>query len=209
MKPHDRLDDDARGWAALHAIGALSPEDAAAFERHLAICTPCRLERESLARTAESMLDAVPSTPVPVSLRGRLLERVRATRGPAAQPWQSWRPQAGAEDFVLLRGAAEGWEPTSVDGVEVRKLFVDEAADRVTMLVRMAPGTAYPSHRHAGAEECYVLEGDLNVGDDVLHAGDYQRADVGSRHGIQSTKNGCLLFIVSSMHDELTEGSRS
>ena len=74
----------------------------------------------------------------------------------------------------------------------------------VTMLIRMAPGTAYPAHRHGGAEECYVLEGDLHVGDDiVMHAGDYQRAEAGSTHPVQSTRGGCLLLLTSSLRDEL------
>ena len=100
--------------------------------------------------------------------------------------------------------AAEGpWEATAVPGIEARKLFVDEPNDRVTMLVRMAPGAAYPSHRHAGPEECYVLQGDLRTGDVVQHAGEYQRAAMGSVHPSQSTEGGCVLLIVSSLHDTL------
>ena len=75
---------------------------------------------------------------------------------------------------------------------------------RVTMLVRMEKGTSYPSHRHAGPEECYVLAGDLEVGDQLeMHAGDYQRVERGSVHPPQTTREGCLLLITSSMHDEL------
>ena len=73
----------------------------------------------------------------------------------------------------------------------------------MTMLVRMEAGSSYPQHIHDGPEECYVLQGDLRVGDEVLGRGDYQRAAPGSRHGIQSTENGCLLFIVSSLTDEI------
>ena len=66
----------------------------------------------------------------------------------------------------------------------------------------MAPGSSYPCHVHNGPEQCLVLEGDLLVEDDLLGPGDYQWAEVGSRHGIQSTKQGCLLLITSSMTDE-------
>jgi hypothetical protein len=49
-----------------------------------------------------------------------------------------------------------------------------------------------------------VLEGDLEiVGRQELHAGDYQRMESGSLHPIQRTKQGCLLLITSSRHDEL------
>jgi anti-sigma factor ChrR (cupin superfamily) len=67
----------------------------------------------------------------------------------------------------------------------------------------MDRGTSYPPHRHADVEECYVLQGDLRVAGRVLRAGDYQRADRDSVHGVQSTENGCLLLIVSSTDDEL------
>jgi anti-sigma factor ChrR (cupin superfamily) len=72
------------------------------------------------------------------------------------------------------------------------------------MLVRMAPGSSYPPHLHASSEECFVVEGDLHVGDDlVMNAGDYQRAHGGSVHPVQYTEGGCVLFIMSSLHDEL------
>jgi anti-sigma factor ChrR (cupin superfamily) len=72
------------------------------------------------------------------------------------------------------------------------------------MLVRMAAGTSYPGHRHARAEECLVVQGDLHVGDDlVMHAGDFQRAEPGSVHVPQWTERGCLLLVTSSVDDDL------
>jgi len=52
-----------------------------------------------------------------------------------------------------------------------------------------------------------VLEGVLNVGDLRMKAGDHQRAAAGSAHVVQSTDSGCLLFIVSSLRDELLPGA--
>ena len=93
-----------------------------------------------------------------------------------------------------------------MEGISVKRLFSDPDRKTVTMLVRMAAGTSYPTHRHAGAEECYVLEGDLHVGEElVLNAGDYQRAGEDSIHLRQWTQDGCLLFILSSTEDELLE----
>ena len=86
---------------------------------------------------------------------------------------------------------------------DARRLFVDHAAQRVTMMVRMEPGSSYPAHRHAQAEECFVLSGDLWTGSVRLLAGDYQRAEQGSRHPVQSTEGGCVLLLVSSLGDAL------
>jgi anti-sigma factor ChrR (cupin superfamily) len=123
------------------------------------------------------------------------------------QVWKHWRNQPDAGAMTLLRGADAVWEPTGFAGVEVRRLNVDPAADRVTMLVRMAPGTAYPGHRHGGPEECLVLHGDLLVDGIRMQSGDYQRAAAGTDHGIQSTAAGCVLLIVSSQHDELLDAA--
>ena len=60
----------------------------------------------------------------------------------------------------------------------MRRLYVDEAAVMVTMLVRMAPGARYPSHRHAAAEECFVLSGDKAWGRPV---------------GVAAAKDGALI----------------
>jgi anti-sigma factor ChrR (cupin superfamily) len=71
------------------------------------------------------------------------------------------------------------------------------------MMIRMAPGTSYPRHRHAAREECFVLQGELRVGDKQLRTGDFQVADRDSIHDVQSTETGCVLLIVSSQDDEL------
>ncbi len=207
---HVHLDDDARDRAALYALGALPADEAAAYRAHLAACEPCRTEVESLA-SLTSDLDRLAPAAVPApDLRERLFRRVheleRADAHAAAvetQVWKRWSDTAPAPGMTFVPGSGADWEPTAVPGVEVRRLFVDRAADRATMLIRMAPGTSYPAHRHGGPEECYVLEGDLSVGDLKMKAGDYQRALGDSIHVVQSTVGGCLLLLVSSLNDEL------
>jgi quercetin dioxygenase-like cupin family protein len=125
------------------------------------------------------------------------------------QVWKKWshchnKEAASEYPGLLMVSVKEGdWQEIGIAGIKVKRLFVDPARDSVTMLVRMPAGASYPRHRHAGTEQCYVLEGDLHVGDITLHAGDYQCADMQSVHEVQYTEGGCLLFIVSSLHDEL------
>jgi len=201
---HDRLDDLARDRAAAYALGSLSVTEAVEYETHLGACEPCRREVESLQSVLGDLATLTPSKTPPPDLKGRLLARVRETKPAPTQPWKAWQASAMETGLTLVRGGEGRWEPSGVEGVEIRRLFLDAENDRATMLVRMAPGTSYPSHVHGGAEECYVLEGDLDVAGTRMLAGDYQRATSGSLHGIQSTENGCLLFIVSSLHDELS-----
>jgi predicted ChrR family anti-sigma factor len=212
MKMHDILDDEARERATLYALTSLTASEAITYEAHLAICEVCRREVAQLREASLGLALLAPEETPPPNLREEVLARFRSERvqseSPAAarpsQVWRQWHTSQGNDMFNAP--ASEGrWEPTGVAGVEVRRLFVDRTNDRVTMLVRMMAGSSYPGHRHGGAEECYVLQGDLRVGDLHMRAGDYQRAKGGSRHPVQTTEGGCLLLITSSLHDELTQ----
>jgi anti-sigma factor ChrR (cupin superfamily) len=136
-------------------------------------------------------------------VRRQLLERVRKEAGEhGPQVWRGWdaTPFGGIH---VVRANDGDWQSVGLEGVWVKQLYTDPMRDSMTMLVRMAPGATYPSHRHADAEQCLVLEGDLQTGDISIQAGDYQCATRGSVHDVSRTKNGCLLLIVSSKHDEL------
>lgn len=198
-------------WAALYVLGALSSDERARCELRLANDAAFRAEVEKLRPTVDALAQCAEPVAPPAALYARILERAGLTgaRGSSVeaegvQPWKQWRAQQRTQAFDYLAASAGEFVPTAVPGISVRKLFVDPAADRVTMLVRMQPGASFPSHRHAGPEECYVLAGDIRVGPELhMHAGDYQRADLDSVHPVQSTDCGCLLLITSSLHDEL------
>lgn len=225
-REHHRL---ALEQLALDAVGCLGTDDNERWVReHVANgCAICLAARARVEHVFDDLLLLAPPVPPSPSLRARVLAIARgasradtreATREAARDPareatpdatpardprvWNQWRADA-LPKFTTLAAADGDWEPIDFPGIEVRRLFVDEAADSVTMLIRMAAGASYPAHRHAGHEQCLVLAGDLRIEDRVLHAGDFQLAPSGSLHGVQSTENGCTLLIVSSRRDEL------
>lgn len=210
---HSSPTDATRETAALYSLGALPPDEAAAFEAHLREgCEVCRAEVRSFEAVARSLLHTAPAAAPRHDLKAELLQRIAHERetgvakdssGPTPQVWKDWQAAGLNPDWFTLRYNEGKWEGTGYDGVSVRRLFVDRARGSVTMLVRMDPGTSYPSHRHGGPEECYVLEGDLHVGEIVMRAGDYQRVEAESIHGVQWTESGCTLFIISSLDDEM------
>ncbi len=194
--------------AALYVLGCLSAAEEAAFEEHSAGCSRCRLEVQRLRRVTSALDLLAPAVEPPAALRGRLLERVAATAADSGaigqtQSWKNWAPTAAGGGPIVVPADAGRWEPTGVAGVLAKALFVDPESDRVTMLVRMEPGATYPAHTHGGPEESFILEGDLADGEVFLRAGDYLRKDGGTLHGVQSTRRGCLMLIVSSLHDEI------
>ncbi|MBI4467936.1 MAG: cupin domain-containing protein [Acidobacteria bacterium] len=201
---HDAPTDEVLDWTALHALGALEEESAIGLERHLeAGCLVCARELQGFTSTVHDLLVSPEPVPPPVGLRSELLHRLAVTDPADPQVWKHWSGGPATESLLTIRASEGNWESTGLPGVSVRRLSVDAARDTVTMLIRMTSGSSYPGHRHGGVEECFVLEGDLHVGDRVLHAGDYQRAAGESVHDVQSTDGGCLLLILSSMHDEL------
>jgi len=205
MTRHHELDEPAREACALAALGLLPPDEAEAFAAHLAECPPCRAEHATLLAAAGALAALAPPADPPEGLRARVLAAVRAEpplQAESVQPWKAWTAQSPAGLFSLAADAG-GWESTGSPGVQARRLFLDAAAGRVTMMVRMEPGSSYPGHRHAGAEECFVVSGDLRTGNVHLRAGDYQRADAGTRHPVQTTDGGCVLLLVSSLDDTL------
>jgi len=214
MTVHDRLDPTDRERCALAACDLLSPAEAADFARHAEECALCRDEAAGLRAAAGELAATATAIDPPEGVWQRVAARLHRDERPAIQTWKRWAADAGgasgasgaagAAADMLFRAASESdWEPTGATGVEARRLFVDPDADRVTMMVRMAAGTSWPAHIHAGPEECYVLAGDLRVGELHMHAGDFQRAEAGSRHGVQSTEGGCTLLLVSSLRDTL------
>jgi quercetin dioxygenase-like cupin family protein len=184
--------------AALRSLDLLEGPEAKEFEKHLAQgCAACEPELSWLREVAGAIGVGVDLREPPAGLRDRLLERIR----PGPQVWKNWGGSEAA-DLLVVRGGEGGWERV-MDGIYSKRLYVDVEHDRVTMLIRMDPGASYVPHRHGGPEQCFVLEGDIREGGDVFHAGDFQCAAHGSVHGVQSTENGCLLLIVSSLRDRI------
>jgi anti-sigma-K factor RskA len=95
---------------AAYALGALEPDEAEAFRRHLAGCPECREELAGFEQVTEALPPASARYEVPRSLRKRVMSEVRATpksaaaRPPARLAWAS-RPLlawSGALAAVLV-----------------------------------------------------------------------------------------------------------
>lgn len=200
--------------AALYVAGALEGSDRAAFAAHAEHCAECRAELDLHAATV-AQLDLVQvqddlahgrGAEARGSLRDALVTSLGIPSVPLDRTWQRWSQTPGeriAPGLVNVPNSDAGWEAIGIPGIEVKPLSVDAESRKATMLIRMAPGTSYPRHRHAAREECFVLRGELRVGNKQLRAGDFQVADRDSIHDVQSTESGCVLLIVSSQDDEL------
>ena len=74
-------------------------------------------------------------------------------------------------------------------------LSYDPATGRGSYLMIMAPGASSRPHRHTGAEEFFVLEGELvDFDGHIYRAGDFVRLEPGTAHTSLSPM-GCKLHV--------------
>ena len=190
--------------AAVYALGCTSAEDRLAFESHLSQCASCAAELSELAET----LVAIAKEDEPIApiihgdMRQNFLERLQARGGSPASEAKNGilLDQAGV---LISRPESMDWQLASASGIWAKPLFTDPRTHSVTSLVRMDPGVHYPPHRHAGAEEVFLLSGDLNLEGQSMKSGDYCHAETGSVHGESYTKSGCLFILRASEFDEV------
>jgi anti-sigma factor ChrR (cupin superfamily) len=176
----------------LYVLQALPAGEAAVVGAHIAGCAECRQEMETLRPVINSFVSWPTDVLRPsASLWERLAQRIAAeTGGEPAAP----APQR--------REAEPEWKEAA-PGISCKLLATDTERTRVSMLVRLAPGTAYPPHRHAGLEELHLLQGELIIGDRTLYAGDYNRAEAGTIDHRVWSETGCTCVLITSFQDAL------
>ena len=191
-----------------YALGTISAQERDLLLAQLDQHAELRAELDQLSDRVGELSEAVPAPALDgAAVWERVASRIGTAEGdsepaeaqePITQAWKQWTPSEG-----YLPADEARWEPTAIDGIEARRLFVSPDRDQATMLIRMAPGTRFPAHRHAGTEQCFVVAGDLHVGERKMTAGDFEVVEQSSVHPEQWTEEGCTLLISCSMHDEL------
>ena len=119
------------------------------------------------------------------SLWNAVVERLGVTIVPALSHWNE-----------------PAWEDVA-PGISCKLLATDADNARVSMLVRLAPGTDYPPHTHAGIEELHLLQGELMINARKVFAGDYNRAEAGTSDKRVWSETGCMCVLMTSTKDAL------
>ena len=174
-----------------YALQVLPTAEVTEIQEHIASCSNCQSEVESL----RPVLDGFVSWPTdvlrpPTSLQARLALRIAEETGeqpvlPSTRKWSE--PE---------------WEEVA-RGIKCKLLATDTARHRVSMLVRLAPGASYPPHTHAGVEELHLLDGELWIDERKLFPGDYNYGAPGARDERVWSETGCTCVLVTSTKDVL------
>jgi anti-sigma factor ChrR (cupin superfamily) len=174
-----------------YAAQALTLSEASVAEAHIASCSDCQREVESL----RPLLNRFVSWPTDVlrpttSLQTRLALRIAEETG--EQPVLPLAPQWSEPE----------WEQVA-PGIECKLLATDTERHRVSMLVRLAPGASYPPHTHAGVEELHLLDGELWIDERKLFPGDYNYGAPGTGDERVWSETGCTCVLITSTKDML------
>ena len=182
---------EQRELVSVYAVRALAANEAAAMEAHLASCERCREELAALRPIVEGFT-AWPTDLLraPASVQERLADRIARETGagrvvPPSRQWQE--PE---------------WKQVA-PGIECKLLAQDEKRERISMVVRLAPGAEYPPHEHAGVEELHLLDGELWIDERKLYPGDYNRAEPGTADKRVWSETGCTCVLITSTRDML------
>lgn len=202
-RPPSGAHEELRGIAAEAAIGIADAGDAE-YLRQLIDSNDAfaQSELQAFEETVSRLaLAAQPEKPCG-GLRAKLLRRIVEPAPAKARVLPGFVEEMPG--FHTLRAGDGKWRSTEYPGIEMKLLSRDPAADMITTLIRMAPGSVLPRHQHAKEEQCWVLEGDIRQKDGSIQmkGGDFFRAMPGTHHDHVVTDGGCTLLIVGSAHDE-------
>lgn len=153
---HNRWSEDL----AAYMLGALGPDEAAGFERHLEGCERCQGEMRWLEPAVHSLPEAVERQEPPPRLRAALMAEVRAdvqpeaaTRPAKRRSW-SWlsKPAMGFAVLVLAVALAAGYEVgkggSDDNGSSRTVLSTEEDGIKVKMIREGDGGTLHLAHLH-------------------------------------------------------------
>ena len=182
--------------AALEALNgpALGPEDLLRLD-------PVYAEaRLAFDETAASLAFTAGEVDPPPGLFERLLAAVSVEAQETPPPDGYFEVKPGV---TAVRTSEAPWQAAPIEGAEFKVISRDADRHYTTRLVRFAPGTSYPTHRHGGTEEIFVLEGSVLVNGVLLKAGDYCRSEAGTDETGTISHEGAMAIVVSSDFDEI------
>lgn len=96
---------------------------------------------------------------------------------------------------VYVKPQDMAWRPSQFEGIDIKVLYENKEAGELTCLLRWAPGTTLPFHKHPEIEQSYVLEGSFSDHDGICRAGEYVYRIPGSMHETHSAE-GCTILAI-------------
>lgn len=174
--------------AAEYALGVLEAKDQQALENNLLTDIDLKQQVDEWEQQLAPLADAIPEVTPPDAVWNKIEASLNADT------------PAGTK---TLRANQGNWE-VLLPGVTKKLLHSDPLAGFQTYLLKLEPNTYLPAHPHRLLEECYMLEGDLSIGDMSLHAHDYHVVPAGVDHDAVYSQKGALVLLRGEIHESMS-----
>ena len=169
--------------ASLYVMGALSEEEALAFEAEMNLSAALKAEVASLNNATLALARAAPSLAMPADCREKLLAHVTSSATPN-------------QDYRIVRQNEEGWQDTPIPGFRIKPMAVATDIGYETLMVEFAPGTYFPAHLHDYSEQFFILSGTIQTEGQILGPGDFLVGRPGSQHQPLYSHGGCRGLLI-------------
>ncbi len=192
-----------------YATGVLREAQALAVATHLAYCPDCRRQAALLDELGGVLLDTLPPEPLAPDVLTAVVSRL--DEGLAVPTPRTRTITAGVLGGLLVPEPLRGYlarlpQQSSwtvlTSGVEALHMALGHAPI-VAEILKMAPGSALPVHRHTDQELILTLQGSFSeeAGPHSARGGCYGVGDLGefeggSTHTVVAGKDGCVCYRV-------------
>lgn len=199
--------------AAALALGAVPPQEALEICREIEGSSSDTIkEYQRMVWTTHHLPAALPMVQPPPALKQDIMKKIQAISAhpspqseyqPHAHHHEEFIPEfdAGGMDFYAILGTEGAWLQHPVNGITVKPLATDKKRGYATLLMRLEADTVFPSHSHAGSEQCYILSGSVNLMGRVLQTGDFFSTQANADHGDIISSEGATVLLVVALED--------
>lgn len=179
----------------------------AEFEAELADSAELQTELMAFQNAAQSLAYSIEPVPMAADLKDRLMGKINRSRKLEVM---RELPDALAElldvpieQLQAVADRLDNWQAFPAPAIgEMAVWQLDKAANQVAFFVRATASGLFPNHYHAEGETVLVLDGDFSAGDETYRAGDVVYSPGNTSHQPHTTE-GCLVFCISSIDDEI------
>ena len=197
--------------AAAHALGALEPEEQRLLDSLATADPEVRAELAAFEAVTAALLQGLRPVPPPNRVRTQVLARIRNT--PQQPPVPAAARSAGItppnDGFRFLRPAEGQWSPGPYPGTRLQVLSTDLRRNYMLVYIELEPGAIFPEHDHRGAEELFIVQGDLITEGRHLRAGDFVHGEAGTHHHDLRSPGGCHALLLTPLTSALGEMAKA
>jgi putative transcriptional regulator len=186
---------------AAFASGALDEARGIVVAAHLSLCAQCRGTVQAFEEVGGVLLGDVE----PAALSAGALQRAMAALGPLDIVAPAIRGAGATDDLPapLSHYAVGPWRWIG-RGVQWRPVDVASKEGVRVFMLKAAPGTKLPRHRHTGTEWTCVFDGAFSHALGRYGAGDFDEADESVEHDpVVDAAHGCVCLVALQGHIEL------